>query len=122
LAGARPTAVPALRVTSGRASPLPTLSLTGITGVIAPPPAGVPGPADGLIIDLRGSHGGAKKSLWTAKGQADPAKGTGKLALRAEQFSLGRIRDVLPPSVLTPENTPIDARLTLSWGGRARQF
>ena len=45
LAGLRPTGVPALRVTAGRASPLPSLSLTGITGVIAPPPAGVPGPA-----------------------------------------------------------------------------
>jgi hypothetical protein len=122
LAGLRPTGVPSLRVTAGRASPLPTLSLTGITGVIAPPPAGVPGPADGLIIDLRGSYGGAKESLWTAKGQADPAKGTGKLALRAEQFSLGRIRDVLPPSVLTPENTTLDAALDLAWVGDAVKF
>src|SRR5437762_754709 len=80
LAGLRPTGVPSLRVTAGRASPLPTLALTGITGVIAPPPAGVAGPADGLIIDLRGSYGGAKESLWTAKGRADLDKGTGKLA------------------------------------------
>jgi len=122
LAGLRPTGVPALRVTAGRASPLPTLSLTGITGVIAPPPAGVPGPADGLIIDLRGSYGGAKESLWTAKGRADLDKGMGKLALRAEQFSLGRIRDVLPPSVLTPENTTLDAALDLSWVGDAVKF
>ena len=122
LAGLRPTGVPSLRVTAGRASPLPTLSLTGITGVIAPPPAGMPGPADGLIIDLRGSYGGAKESLWTAKGEADPAKGTGKLALRAEQFSLGRIRDVLPPSVLTPENTTLDAALDLAWVGDAVKF
>jgi hypothetical protein len=122
LAGLRPTGVPALRVTAGRASPLPTLSLTGITGVIAPPPAGVPGPADGLIIDLRGSYGGAKESLWTAKGRADLDKGTGKLAIRAEQFSLGRIRDVLPPSVLTPENTTLDAALDLSWVGDAVKF
>jgi len=122
LAGLRPTGVPALRVNAGRASPLPTLALTGITGVIAPPPAGVPGPADGLIIDLRGSYGGAKESLWTAKGRADLDKGTGKLALRAEQFSFGRIRDVLPPSVLTPENTTIDAALDLAWAGDAVRF
>jgi hypothetical protein len=122
LAGLKPTGVPALRVTAGRASPLPTLSLTGITGVIAPPPAGVPGPADGLIIDLRGSYGGAKESLWTAKGRADLDKGTGKLSLRAEQFSLGRIRDVLPPSVLTPENTTLDAALDLAWVGDAVKF
>jgi hypothetical protein len=122
LAGLRPTGVPALRVTAGRASPLPTLALTGITGVIAPPPAGVPGPGDGLIIDLRGSYGGAKESLWTAKGRADLDKRTGKLALRAEQFSLGRIRDVLPPSVLTPENTTLDAALDLAWTGDAVKF
>jgi hypothetical protein len=122
LAGLRPTGVPALRVTAGRASPLPTLSLTGITGVIAPPPAGVPGPSDGLIIDLRGSYGGAKESLWTAKGHADLDKGMGKLSLRAEQFSLGRIRDVLPPSVLTPENTTLDAALDLAWVGDAVKF
>jgi hypothetical protein len=122
LAGLRPKGVPALRVNAGRASPLPTLSLTGITGVIAPPPAGVPGPTDGLIIDLRGSYGGAKETLWTAKGHADLDKGVGKLALRAEQFSLGRIRDVLPPSVLTPENTTLDAALVLSWVGDAVRF
>ena len=50
----------------------------------------------GLVIDLRGSYGGAHEALWTAKGHADPAHGTGKLSLRAEQFSLGRIADVLP--------------------------
>ena len=122
LAGLRPTGVPSLRVDAGRASPLPTLALTGITGVIAPPPAGMPGPAGGLVIDLRGSYGGAKESLWTAKGQADLEKGTGKLSLRAEQFSLGRIRDVLPPSVLTPENTKLDAALELAWVGDAVKF
>jgi hypothetical protein len=122
LAGLRPTGVPSLRVTAGRASPLPTLALTGITGVIAPPPAGTAGTADGLIIDLRGSYGGAKESLWTAKGRADLDKGTGKIALRAEQFSLGRIRDVLPPSVLAPENTTIDAALDLGWTGDVVRF
>ncbi len=122
LSGLRPKGVPSLRVTAGRASPLPSLSLTGITGVIAPPPEGVPGPGDGLIIDLRGSYGGAKESLWTAKGRAEPDKGTGKIALRAEQFSLGRIRDVLPPSVLTPENTTLDAALDLAWAGDAVRF
>src|SRR4029078_10781455 len=122
LAGLRPTGVPSLRVTAGRASPLPTLALTGITGVIAPPPAGTAGPADRLIIDLRGSYGGAKESLWTAKGRADLDKGTGKIALRAEQFSLARTRGVLPPSVLAPENTTIDAALDLGWAGDAIRF
>ena len=123
LAGLRPTGVPALRVTAGRASPLPSLSLTGITGVIAPPPAGVPGPADGLIIDLRGSYGGAQGVAVDREGaRRSRTRATGKLALRAEQFSLGRIRDVLPPSVLTPENTTLDAALDLAWAGDAVSF
>jgi hypothetical protein len=82
----------------------------------------VPDTGAGLIIDLRGSYGGAKESLWTAKGRADLEKGAGKLALRAEQFSLGRIKDVLPPSVLTPENTTLDAALDLDWVGDAVKF
>ena len=122
LVGLRPTGVPALRVTAGRASPLPSLSLTGITGVIAPPPAGVPGPQGGLVIDLRGSYGGAQETLWTAKGRADLEAGKGTLALRAEQFSLGRIKDVLPRSVLSPDNTTLDAALDLAWTGEAIRF
>ncbi|HEY4395978.1 MAG TPA: biosynthetic peptidoglycan transglycosylase [Polyangia bacterium] len=122
LAGLRPSGIPSLRVAGGTASPLPQLSLTGIVGVIGPPPAGVAGAADGLIIDLHGSYGGARETLWTAKGHADPAHGTGKLALRAEQFSLGRIAEVLPPSVLRPADTTLDAALDLNWAGDAVSF
>jgi hypothetical protein len=122
LAGMRPTGIPSLRVAGGEASPLPQLALTGIAGVIGPPPSGVSGAADGLVIDLRGSYGGAHEALWTAKGHADPAHGTGKLSLRAEQFSLGRIADVLPKSVLAPENTTLDAALDLDWLGDAVKF
>ena len=122
LDGLRPKGDPSVRINAGRASPLPSLSLTGITGIIAPPPAGVPGPADGLIIDLRGSYGGAQESLWTAKGRADLTADKGTLAVRAEQFSLGRIKDVLPRSVLTPDNTTMDAALDLAWAGDAVRF
>ncbi|MFL5305688.1 MAG: transglycosylase domain-containing protein [Polyangia bacterium] len=122
LAGMKPTGIPSIRVAGGTASPLPTLALTGVAGVIAPAPVGVPGAKEGLIIDLRGSYGGARETLWTAKGDADPAHGTGKLALRAEQFSLARIADVLPASVLRPSNTLIDAALDLSWVGDAVRF
>ncbi len=122
LRGMRPTGIPSLRVDGGSASPLPQLALTGIAGVIGPPPAGVATAASGLLIDLRGSYGGAKEALWTAKGHADPAHGTGKLALRAEQFSLGRIAEVLPPSVLKPADTTLDAALDLDWATDAVNF
>ncbi len=119
LKGMRPTGIPSLRIAGGTASPLPSLALTGIAGVIAPPPAGVAGAATGLVIDLRGSYGGAHEALWTAKGHAEPERGTGTLALRAEQFSLGRIADVLPRSVIRPANTTLDAALDLEWNGDA---
>ena len=122
LAGMRPTGIPSLRVAGGEASPLPQLALTGIAGVIGPPPAGVAGAAAGLVIDLRGSYGGAHEALWTAKGHAEPAHGDGQASLRADQFSLGRIADVLPQSVLTPENTTLDAALDLDWLGDAVKF
>ncbi len=122
LDGMKPTGIPSVRVAGGTASPLPTLALTGIAGVITPAPVGVPGGKNGLVIDLRGSYGGAKETLWTAKGDADPARGTGKLALRAEQFSLARIADVLPASVLRPSDTLIDAALDLDWTGDAVRF
>jgi hypothetical protein len=122
LEGMKPKGIPSVRLAGGTASPLPTLSLTGIAGVIAPAPAGVPGAKDGLVIDLRGSYGGAKEALWTAKGDADPAHGTGKLSLRAEQFSLARIAEVLPASVLRPSDTLIDAALDLDWQGDAVHF
>ncbi|HEX3904305.1 MAG TPA: biosynthetic peptidoglycan transglycosylase [Polyangia bacterium] len=125
LTGMRPSGIPALRVAGGSASPLPQLALTGIAGVIGPPPAdaaGKPGAGAGLVIDLRGSYGGAHEALWTAKGHADPAHGIGRLSLRAEQFSLGRIADVLPPSVLAPGNTTLDAALDLDWSGDAVNF
>jgi hypothetical protein len=122
LAGMHPAGLPSVRVKGGQASPLPTLALTGIAGVIGPPPVGVDGPRDGMIIDLRGSYGGARETLWTAKGRAQPDKANGTLAVRAEQFSLGRIADVLPRSVLAPQNTTLDAALNLAWAGEAVKF
>jgi Transglycosylase len=120
LTGLRPIGFPGLRVKGGFATPLPTLSLTGITGVIAPPAssatAPAPGPGTGaMTIDLHGSYGGAREALWTAKGHADLEQREGALSLRAEQFSLDKIADVLPRSVLTPANTSMDAAFDVSW-------
>jgi len=119
LAGLRPAGLPAVRLKGGSAMPLPSLALTGIAGMIAPPPAGAAAPAGtgGAIIDLHGSYGGSKQTLWTAKGRADPAQKTGALSLRAEQFSLDKIADVLPKSVLRPENTTLDAAFDVQWEG-----
>jgi hypothetical protein len=126
LEGQRPKGLPALRVQGGYASPLPTLSLTGISGVVSPPPFDPKAPAGAgarsVTIDLHGSYGGARQDLWTAKGHADFDRVEGALALRAEQFSLDKIGDVLPKSVLAPERTKLDAAFDLSWGAGVVRF
>jgi hypothetical protein len=122
LKGLRPAGIPVLHVQGGYATPLPTLALTGIAGMIAPPPDGTPGPRGGALIDLRGSYGGAREALWTAKGRADPERREGTLSLRAEQFSLDKIADVLPRSVLSPEKTSLDAAFDFNWAGEAVSF
>jgi hypothetical protein len=124
LTGIHPVGVPALRLKGGFATPLPSLSLTGISGVIAPPPAGTTGAsaARSATIDLHGSYGGAREALWTAKGHADFDKKEGALALRAEQFSLERIADVLPKSVLNPASTTLDTSFDLAWSGGVVRF
>src|SRR6185369_16136838 len=98
--------------------PLPTLPMTGITGVLrrgsrksetAPVP---------LEIEMSGSYGGAKRSLWTAHGSATLDDGVvdGTLALRAERFSLDKIADILPASVvLKPQDTRVDAAMDLTF-------
>jgi hypothetical protein len=123
--GLHPAGYPTVRVDEGFATPLPSLSLTGINGTVAPPPAGVAAaepPVPGVVIDLHGSYGGARESLWTAKGNAHPAGRQGRLSLRAAQFSLDRIADVLPRSVLTPGRATVDAALDLTWAGDAVRF
>lgn len=120
LSGMRPTGYPNVIVKDGFATPLPSLSLTGIAGTVGPPPVGVASKAgDAIVVDLHGSYGGAKETLWTARGGANPATQQGRLALRAEQFSLGKIPDILPKSVLRPEDSSIDASFELLWAGDA---
>jgi hypothetical protein len=122
LEGTHPVGYPWVRVTAGRAAPLPSLSLTGIAGVVSPPPDAKGGARDELVIDFRGSYGGAKEALWIAKGRAQPRELTGKLSVRAEQFNLGRIADVLPRSVEAPGNTTLDVAMTFGWTGTTVKF
>jgi hypothetical protein len=125
--GLRPQGYPIVRVQDGFATPLPSLSLTGISGTVGPPPTGPgatsdPAASPGVVIDLHGSYGGARESLWTAKGTVQPTTHEGRLSLRAAQFSLDKIADVLPRSVLSPAHTSIDAAFDLTWLGEAVRF
>ena len=91
-------------------------------------PASRRGPAAprALGIALEGSYGGARESLWTATGQVKPPVNGHALqmaiALRAARFSLDRIREVLPPAILEPKATTVDAALDLAFDGTQLAF
>jgi hypothetical protein len=125
LNGTKPRGYPTLVVTGGFATPMPTLSLTGIQGKIHPaaaPPGTDPAQVKQLVIDLDGSYGGAKETLWTARGGLDPGAHEGQVSLRAERFALGEIADVLPKTVLTPQQTTVNAAFDVSWAEGAVRF
>ena len=118
LSGMRPHGFPEISVKEGRVRLLSTLPLTGITGSLRPVQAG----EDAIDVLFAGSYAGAKRSLWTATGKVKPAVDwssvDGDVALRAERFSLDKIAEVLPASVLDPENTEIDAAIEAHFSGR----
>ncbi|HEY4184744.1 MAG TPA: biosynthetic peptidoglycan transglycosylase [Polyangia bacterium] len=125
LTGLRPRGYPAVTIDGGFATPLPKLSLTGIHGKILPTARAAPAegkPAEELTVDLDGSYGGARETLWTARGGLDPATRAGQLSLRAERFSLGEIADVLPKTILSPADTNVDAAFDVSWADGAVRF
>jgi hypothetical protein len=121
LRGLRPLPLPKVEIAGGYVEPLPELGLTGITGTIQPAPGASPQARtpQPLLVAMQGSYGGARESLWRATGEVKPPlEGSGlELAInvRAERFSLERIRDILPPSVLKPADTNIDATLDLRY-------
>jgi hypothetical protein len=118
LSGMRPHGFPQISVKEGHVQPLPHLPLTGIAGSLRPTQAG----GDAVDILLSGSYAGAKRSLWTATGRVKPtldwSSVDGQVALRAERFSLDKIADVLPASILDPESTEVDAAVEASFSGR----
>jgi len=118
LSGMRPHGFPQISVKEGQVRLLHNLPLTGITGSLRPTQAG----EDAVDVLFAGSYAGAKRSLWTATGKVKPAVDwsnvDGQVALRAERFSLDKIAEVLPASILEPENTEIDAAIEAHFSGR----
>lgn len=115
---------PTLTIAGGFATPLPTLALTGIHGSIHPGPKDPKDAAAGkqLVVALEGSYGGAKETLWTARGGIDPAGHEGQLSLLAERFALAEIADVLPKEILSPKDTQVNAAFDVSWADGAVRF
>ncbi len=126
LMGLRPVGWPEAAVREGYVRPLETLPLTGISGAVRPVTAAQGSPARAFDLFFSGSYGGAKRALWTATGQLRPSIASrsveGTLAVRAERFSLDKIAEILPSSVLEPENTEIDAAIEVKLEGRRVSF
>jgi hypothetical protein len=126
LAGLRPVGWPEASVREGYLRPLATLPLTGISGAVRPAAAASGSSARAFDLFFSGSYGGAKRALWTATGQLRPSIDSrsleGTLSLRAERFSLDKIAEILPASVLEPENTEIDAAIEAKLEGRRVSF
>jgi Transglycosylase len=116
--GLKPALYPQVRMIDGFLRPLPTLPLTGIQALLRPGSRKAGAAAVPLEIEMSGSYGGARRSLWTAHGSATLTDGVvdGTLALRAERFTLDKIADILPAQVvLQPEKTNIDAAMDLTF-------
>ena len=116
--GLKPALYPQVRMTDGYLRPLPTLPMTGINALFRPGSRKAGSAAVPLEIEMSGSYGGAKRRLWTAHGSVSVTDGVadGTLALRAERFSLDKIADILPPTVvLRPSDTNIDAAMDLTF-------
>ena len=126
LLGLRPVGWPEATVREGYVRPLETLPLTGISGAVRPVAAAKGSPARAFDLFFSGSYGGAKRALWTATGQLRPSIDShsveGTLAVRAERFSLDKIAEILPSSVLEPENTEIDAAIEVKLENRRVSF
>ncbi len=104
-------------IIGGEFAPWPSLDFTGITGAVT---AGAPGR---VAITLEGGYGGVAGTLWTARGEVDPRSGTGELSVRADRFSLERLRPILEHSSLVDyQKTTIDAALDLGFAGPVTTF
>jgi hypothetical protein len=108
-----------IAVTSGELALWPRLSLSGITGTIAPDPAN-PGQ---YAIDLAGGYGGVPGTLWTAKGPLDPRAKTASIDLVADKFNLDRLAPILEQTAVVDYNsTSVDTKLHLDLAPTGARF
>ncbi len=87
----------------------PGMTLTGISGTIAPAST-----SESLFIDLGGGWGGSEGRVWKAVGKFDPRTKQGDVRIAAERFELKRIANVLGETPLRNiEETSIGAELKI---------
>lgn len=105
-------------ITGGELTPWKGLALTGVTGTLREVEGG-----GRLAVSLEGGYGGVAEKLWTASGWLDTKSGHGEIDLRAERFSLDRLRPILERSSLVDyQKTTVDAALTVTFAGDVTSF
>ncbi|HUQ02788.1 MAG TPA: transglycosylase domain-containing protein [Kofleriaceae bacterium] len=105
-------------ITGGELTPWKGLALTGVTGTLREENA-----AGRLAVSLEGGYGGVADKLWTASGWVDPKTNHGEIEVRADRFSLERLRPILEKSSLVDyQKTTVDAALKLTFAGDVTGF
>lgn len=100
-------------VTGGELTVWTGFSLTGIHGTIGLAPE--PGR---FAVSLAGGYGGVDGTLWNAHGWAEPRTATGEIRVKADAFSLERLRPILEHSALVDyPKTMVDVDLILAREG-----
>lgn len=114
-----PIAGRGVTVAGGEVSMWKGLSLTGITGSVAPE-ADRP---QQLAVSFEGGYGGVDGKLWTASGWIDPSTAQGAIDLDAARFTLDRLRPILERSaVVDYDRASVDARLHVELAGAVAKF
>jgi hypothetical protein len=105
-------------ITGGELTPWNGLALTGVTGTLREENA-----AGRLSVSLEGGYGGVADKLWTASGWVDPRTNHGEIDVKADRFSLERLRPILERSSLVDyQKTSVDAALKLTFAGEVTGF
>jgi hypothetical protein len=108
----RPSELPDVEVDGGSATPFRGLALSDIAGSIH---ADSEEP-DRLVLDVRGSYGGAGAQLWNATGWFRRAAEEGVFKLRADRFRLSQLDSVLAGGpIQDTANAEIAAKLDVTY-------
>ncbi len=98
-----------VKVLGGQVSPWTGMALTNIEGDVSR--GSEPGR---LQIDLRGSYGGIRAPLWSAKGWIEPLKKTASVRVNASKFTFDKLDRVLKDTVLMDyTNTAMNVDLNI---------
>jgi hypothetical protein len=117
--------LPTVQIQGGALTPVRGLSLTDIFGSFQAD-AVDPTRSDRLLIDLRGSYGGARQPLWHTTGWVSLSGREGQLNARAERFRLAQLDRVLGRDhgalIVDLQKAEVDGHFDLDWRDQVLRF